>query len=123
MHEMSMTINLIKYLVELVKNKGAKKIDEVYIELGTLTHLNPEQIMFLYNIFSNNYPELKGSKIFITRRDTKIKCLDCGYNGEIAKEDSEYLIFLFRCPKCESGRIKILEGDEFLVKRVKLIMS
>ncbi len=122
MHEFSMTMNLIRYLIELVRNKNARKISEVYIEIGKLTHLNPEQISFLYNTVSSNYPELSDSKLYISRKDAKIRCRECNYTGPLPSDD-ELPLLIFQCPKCGSGDIEVLEGNEFLVKRVKLVIS
>ena len=119
MHEFQVTINLIKYLVKVASERGAKKVSEVYVEIGELTHLSQEQIQFLYSMLSARYPELNSSKLYISKRRAKIMCLDCNYTGGLGGEDD---LLAFICPNCGSANIRVLEGTGFTVTRIKLIL-
>jgi len=121
MHEASMTIQLIEYVISEASKRNAKAVSEIYIEIGELTHLNPEQISFLYYSLTRNNSLLKNSKLYIKIIEGIAECTNCNYRGKIPKIEDLFLLVTFKCPKCGS-KLKIIKGDEFVVKRIKMII-
>jgi|Deesub1362B_J571_1020462.scaffolds.fasta_scaffold00004_471 hydrogenase nickel incorporation protein HypA/HybF len=121
MHEASMTMQLIDYLDKVAQENNAKKILDIYLEVGEFTHLNPDQIRYLFDILKERNEVLKKSKLHIERRKGIVKCDSCGYIGNI-NIDNEYDLYLpvFSCPKCGS-LVKVVEGDEFIIKKIRMI--
>lgn len=122
MHEASMTIQLIEYLLNEASKRNAKRIIEVYLDIGEFTNLNPNQINYLYNILSQKYSVLKDSKIYINNIQGIIKCVECGYEGSPGHDYEIIYIPLFSCPKC-GEKVEIIRGQEFTVRRIKMIIK
>jgi len=118
MHEAAITAQLIEYLLEEARKRGARRILEVHLEIGELTHLNPEQIEFLYKVYSEGSPILRGSRLVITRVRGFVRCRECGFEGEVGAEDGLAGI-AFSCPRC-GGLLDVARGREFVVRRVRL---
>ena len=66
--------------------------------------------------------KLKGSRLIIKRKEGKVGCDKCGYEGALKfKNDPIYHISFptLTCPKCASS-VRILEGKECLIKSIKM---
>jgi hydrogenase nickel incorporation protein HypA/HybF len=121
MHEFYMTSQIVKSVLEEAEKRGAKKVLEVHLVIGNLTLLGIEQIRFNYKILAED-TKLKGSRLLIKRKEGKVGCDKCGYEGALKfKNDPIYHISFptLTCPKCASS-VRILEGKECLIKSIKM---
>ncbi len=117
MHELSLATNLIDFLENLAKEQGLSRIDEVFIELGELTHIDPRQLKFSLKIASEDTVAAK-SKFYIKRNKVVIKCKKCG-KGAVLKTKEMIAEYTVACPCCGSDEIEIDQGREMVLKRVK----
>lgn len=121
MHEFSMTSQIVREVLKEAEKRGAKRVLEVHLVIGSLTLLGTEQIRWSYEMLVEN-TIMNESKLFIRRRKGKVKCDRCCYEGSIKFRDDPIYHISFptlTCPKCDSS-VKIIEGKECLIKRVKL---
>ncbi|MBF0494010.1 MAG: hydrogenase maturation nickel metallochaperone HypA [Candidatus Omnitrophica bacterium] len=111
MHEMSLIQNLLKILEKEIKSPEIKLVKNVRVEIGELRHIVPELLKFSFKHASKS-DKLKGAKLKVKVLPIKIKCLKCGFESRI--RDS-----LFACKKCKTGEVKIVSGEEFMLKGVE----
>ncbi|RJS78642.1 hydrogenase maturation nickel metallochaperone HypA [Candidatus Bathyarchaeota archaeon] len=123
MHEYSMTTMIVEAVLEEARRHGAEKVLEVELAIGEFTFLNPEQVEFWYKVLSERESLLKGSKLKIEMRKGSVRCLNCGYEGNITLlDDPAYHVIVptLLCPEC-GGTVKIVSGRECTIKRIKLL--
>ncbi|HID27203.1 MAG: hydrogenase maturation nickel metallochaperone HypA [Methanosarcinales archaeon] len=120
MHEISIAGAMIDIILESANKNNINKIQEVCIEVGELTSLNPEQLKFIFKVISKN-TILEGAKINIKVIPTFIECNNCDYKGSIDfYEKLHYIIPDIKCPKCHDLKVNISKGRECNVKSIKV---
>ncbi|HID96381.1 MAG TPA: hydrogenase maturation nickel metallochaperone HypA [Candidatus Latescibacteria bacterium] len=122
MHEFSTAQAIVKSVLERAKERNARRLLEVEVEIGGLTLLNPEQVEFwiklgLERTIGNN------ARLAVRTIEPQISCKVCGYEGEIKVEGDLLLhvpFYSLCCPECSSGEIVVKKGRECCVKRIKV---
>lgn len=117
MHELSMAQGIINAVLETAENNNATEVNKIYIEVGRLAMLNPEQLHFLLEVLVEN-TIAENAKIDISEIPVTISCPECGYEGIADLDDSDHYAPVIMCPKCENLRISILDGRDCLVKNI-----
>ncbi len=123
MHEFSAAMAILDTVLQVAKDNNAKKIIKVVVELGELTYLNPEQVKFGFDVLSKG-TIAEGAEIIFEIIPGKLKCFNCGYVGEINRDDtidhSFISIQMLRCPKCGSSETDIIGGNDSIVKNIEI---
>jgi len=116
MHEFSTMQSIVDIAIEEAEKHGLKEVNEVEICIGELTMLSPEQLRFCFDILKRGV--LKKAKLKIEIIKSRVKCRECGYEGEIDYLDEvDHLFPLLFCPKCK-GEIEIINGKECYIKKL-----
>ena len=68
MHEFSVMNQIVKSVLQEIKNHRVKSVSEVYLEVGELTFLGHEQLKFAYQILTEKN-SLKNSKIIVSEKE------------------------------------------------------
>ena len=123
MHEYTISISIAKTVLTSAEENQAQKVVAINLEIGALVFLNPEQVEFwLKELFRETIA--KEAEIRIKNIKPKLKCLDCGYEGEMKFEDNSiYHIYFpsFFCPQCSSYNIQIIRGRECLIRNIEIM--
>lgn len=122
MHEYSVANAMFRTVLTTIKEKEVSKVLEVFIEIGELTHLNPDQVEFWLSELFAMESKTKEAKVAIKIKKALVKCTECGHEGK-AKLEGNYFLRLPRCFRCGSFNVKIIGGRECLVKKVKAFTS
>lgn len=96
---------------------------EVYLVIGSLTFLNPEQVKFWYEILAKD-TILEGSKFVIEESEGTVHCSKCGYKGGFKYVDdsaSHVSMPTLQCPKCE-GSVEVVSGKDCVIKSIKMLI-
>lgn len=112
MHELSIATDLINTAIETAKQNDAKKVLSVTVEIGELAMINPEQLIFMYEVLTEENM-LKGSKLQIVHVPAVMECPNCGYKGPL--EDK----YTCACPKC-GLTLRALEGRDICLKTMEI---
>jgi hydrogenase nickel incorporation protein HypA/HybF len=107
MHELSITEGILKIVVEESKKNNAKRVTRIKIKMGELSDVLPDSVVYYFGILSEK-TIAEGAVLDIERIPLKISCTDC---SEIANINMRK----FRCPKCGSQNLRIVEGNEFYI--------
>jgi Zn finger protein HypA/HybF (possibly regulating hydrogenase expression) len=122
MHELSIASGLLEKLLEFSTQYPDRTIIEVRLELGELSHVDPEQLSFCYESIAKETP-LEGSSLAITKVRALVHCPHCGYQGRPdCWDDALNLapIVTLRCPHC-SKAVEADEGHECAIKSLRFI--
>jgi len=111
MHEMSIAAGLMDQVLEIAKVNGLKEIDEIEIETGFLRQV---------------VPEVMQEAFLAVRRETiaqnaTLKIVEIAPLSEcnICKKQFEPQLNDFLCPECQKADVKVLKGDEIILKSIQ----
>jgi hydrogenase nickel incorporation protein HypA/HybF len=124
MHEFSIAANLVEKLSEFARENPDKKLYEVLLEIGELSHIEHDQLCFCYESIINETP-LEGSVLKIEKIDAFVSCPHCAYRGR-PKYWEDILagapVVTFQCPAC-AQTVEEIQGRECAIKSIKFVQS
>ena len=108
MHEASIAISLIKTISDLCQQEGYNSIESVRLKVGKAAGIFPDALLFAFDMAKAgtvaNQAELIIEYVLLGGF-----CRECGSQFE-SKER-----YIYSCPDCKSGTIKITRGDELQI--------
>lgn len=110
MHELSITENILKIVIDEGKKNNVNKINTINIKMGALSELLPECINYYFDIISKG-TIAEGALLKVNKLPLKVYCNHC-------KNISETDIRNFRCTLCKSQNVTIKQGNEFYVDSI-----
>jgi hydrogenase nickel incorporation protein HypA/HybF len=120
MHEISIAGAIIDSVLDAAKKNDAKKVNEVFIEIGELTALNPDQLVFIFETLTVG-TAAEGARYNIQMVKPSISCKTCLYTGPIEFfERLHFFLPSIRCPECGESDVDIIAGRECCVKKIKI---
>jgi hydrogenase nickel incorporation protein HypA/HybF len=119
MHEFSTAVNIIEAVKRAAKSYGATRVVGITLQIGKLSMLNQDQLLFGLEIASQG-TVAQNAKINIEPLLTKIRCKQCSAESDVTQEGSLYdILSSLKCPKCESKNVDVSQGRECVVKDIK----
>lgn len=112
MHELSIAMDLVEQLTEVVRKENASEVLEINVVMGAMCGVEKVPFEFAFPEAAKNTP-LEGAMLNIEEVPLIIKCNDCGIETELDE-------FAMVCPGCSSFSIVIVKGKEFLVKSMEV---
>lgn len=120
MHEISIAGAIIDAVLDTAKKNDARKVNEIFIEIGELTALNPDQLMFIFKTITAG-TVAEGARYDIRLVKPLISCRVCSYSGPVEFfEKLHFLLPMIKCPGCGGSDIDIVAGRECCIKRIKI---
>ena len=112
MHEVSLVANLFEILEKKAREKKAKKVTLVKLQVGTLSGAVPEFLTSAFDIYKKDTIASE-AQLKIEEVSFKVKCLNCHH--EMIKDD-----FVLICDNCGSQELKILSGTELILEKIEM---
>lgn len=112
MHELSIAMNIIEIAEDQAKRAGAVSVNEVELEIGTLSGVVIEALEFALESAAKG-TILEDAKVNIHQIAGMAKCNQCG--NEFGAGD-----YLTVCPACGNMHVEIIRGKELTVKTMKI---
>ncbi len=112
MHELAIAESIVKFVLEEAEKRHFPKIISINVRIGILTEIVPDSLQFGFETITKESP-LQGANLNIVSVPIKAVCLEC-------KNEFEVVDFLFVCPKCSSGNIKVLQGNEIEITGIEI---
>ena len=112
MHELSITEHLLDHCIREAKKQHAEKIRVIRLCIGQLNGLVTGCIQIYLDMLSEG-TIAEGARIEAEFLPVKVRCRDCGLDGEITPHH-------LACPHCGSLRLQILSGKEFYIKSMEV---
>lgn len=113
MHEMSLTEGVVRILEEQSRQHGFTKVKTVWLEIGELSHVDPESMLFCFGAVAKGSPVAAEAKLEIVRVPGQAYCLDCTDSVALAKRYDP-------CPKCGGFALTVTAGEEMRVKELEV---
>ncbi|MDI6903226.1 MAG: hydrogenase maturation nickel metallochaperone HypA [Methanocellales archaeon] len=121
MHEYSVAMEIYEVVLKTAMKNDATKVISVDLELGELTHINPEQLVFCLESIAKG-SLMEDATLNLIGIPPKVKC-KCGYEGVLdAKRYHTIsdLAFNLSCPGCGNPVPKLTSGKEINVRNIKI---
>jgi hydrogenase nickel incorporation protein HypA/HybF len=122
MHEFSISDDIVRNVLNAVKENNGKKVLSIQLEIGELALLNVEQVTFwVQELFKGSVAE--GARVKVRTIKARIKCESCGYKGAIRsnRDDSFTHVALQTCPQCNSFQFKVEKGRECILRKIQVV--
>lgn len=111
-HELSITQNILDIALRAAAEQNAAHIREIRLRMGPFSGVVPECVQMYLDVLAKGTPA-EGAKIKVTTVPLKVRCRDCGREGEIDRAH-------IACPFCGSLHLQRLSGREFLVESLEV---
>ncbi len=127
MHELSIACEILEQVIDSATSHRATKVKQVTLQIGRLTHTNPEQLSFCFKVIAEG--SIAADADFIVEMlPHSLEC-ECGYEGTVDKSQirksselkSELLTYIeaMECPICgKEGHI--VGGRELIIKSIEI---
>jgi len=112
MHEMALTESIVEIAVEAARKQGSEKVKRVFVDVGALSHVEPEALLFCFAAVSAD-TIAEGAELKIDRVPGAGWCLDCGKTVPIAERFGA-------CPECGGYQVKMTGGDDLRVREIEV---
>jgi hydrogenase nickel incorporation protein HypA/HybF len=122
MHELSIASGLVEKLLHFADENPDKKIVEVRLAVGELSHIAEEQLRFCYEAITAETP-LEGSKLEVEKVDAMVSCPHCSYRGRPKYWDgalSGIPVATLECPQCGKAAEPV-DGKECAIKSIRFM--
>ncbi len=112
MHEMALTESIVEIAVESAKREGAVHVRRVFVEIGTLSHIEPEALLFCFSAVSAG-TIAEGATLEISLVAGAGWCMDCSQTVPLAERFGP-------CPNCGGFHVQMSAGNEMRVKELEV---
>lgn len=118
MHELSLATRLVDRAVSAAASHGADHVDELTVEIGEATHINPDQLRFCIEVALDGTVATDAT-VTIDTLPVCARC-ECGWDGRPERHD---LALSYapdvRCPECQSTAA-LESGRECRLKSIEI---
>jgi len=111
-HEMSLTESIVEIALEEARKQGARKVTRVFLDVGALSHVEPEALEFCFSAVAAG-TAAEGAKLEIDRIAGAGWCLDCERTVALAERFGA-------CPQCGCYRVQMTAGDELKIREMEI---
>jgi hydrogenase nickel incorporation protein HypA/HybF len=112
MHEMALTESIIEMIEEESRRQGFAHVRVVRLEIGALSHVEPEAIRFCFDAVARG-AAAEGARLDIVRIPGEGWCLDCGKTVAVSERFGP-------CPECGNYHVQITAGEDMRVKELEV---
>lgn len=112
MHELSIAQEIFSIVQQNVDDDKQSSVRSINVKIGKLSNVLPDSLLFCFDAIKAN-TNLQNALLMIERAPVIIECEACLSKSEIEPP-------IFACPNCKSNNIKMISGDELLVREIEL---
>ncbi len=109
MHELSIASAVLN---TALSHAGERPVTLVSMRVGTLRQVVPESLEFYFGIVARD-TSCERARLELSEIAARLRCGDCGHEWEPT-------IPAFRCPRCESGTVTVIAGEELEVEYIEV---
>jgi len=108
MHEYAIAYDLYATTRKTAIENNARQVKKVHVEVGKMAMVNPEQVVFLFDVIKENDPLFSNVVLDCSEMPPLTRC-PCGYSGDE----------MFVCPGC-GALPELIKGREIVVISVEI---
>lgn len=113
MHEMSLTEGVVRILEEQAATHGFAKVKTVWLEIGELSQVDPESMLFCFDAIARGSKVAAEAKLEIVAIPGQAYCLDCAETVPLSKRGDG-------CPKCGGWALQVTGGGDMRIKELEV---
>jgi hydrogenase nickel incorporation protein HypA/HybF len=127
LHELSIACEIIEQVMSTAEAHGATEVKHVTLQMGRLSHTNPEQLSFCFKVLAEG-SIAENADFIVEMVPPSLEC-ECGYTGTIDETQiresnelkSELLVYVaaMECPAC-GKQAHITGGRELIIKSIEI---
>lgn len=128
MHELSIACEIFEQVKSTAEAHGATEVKHVILQMGRLSHTNPEQLSFCFKVLAEG-SIAENADLIVEMLPPSLEC-ECGYMGTVDEKQipensglqSEllaYMAAIFECPVC-GKQAHITGGRELIIKSIEI---
>jgi len=127
LHELSIACEIYEQVMATANAHGATEVKHVTLQMGKLSHTNPEQLSFCFKVLADE-SIAKDADLIVEMVPPSLEC-ECGYKGTIDEKQirescqfqSELLAYVaaMECPIC-GKEASITGGRELIIKSIEI---
>ncbi len=112
MHEMALAEGVLQIIEDTVRDQNCNKVETVWLEIGELSHVEPEAMRFCFEaVVKNTIAE--GASLQIDRAPGRAWCHDCAKEVHVSS-------LVAACPECKSYKLQVTGGEDMRVKEMEV---
>ena len=112
MHEMALAESVIQIVEQTARANAAAAVRAVWLEIGRLSHVEPEALHFAFDVVKRNGPA-DCARLEIVATDGAAWCMKCSEAVTLARLGDA-------CPRCGSYQLQVTAGDEMRVREIEI---
>ncbi|AIC30038.1 hydrogenase nickel incorporation protein HypA (plasmid) [Rhizobium etli bv. mimosae str. IE4771] len=113
MHEMSLMESVIEIVCETARQNGVTRVKSVRLEVGVLSHVDPEALLFCYEAVRRG-TIADGAALEINHVEGEGWCVDCCKTVKLEERFGG-------CPECGRHRVQMTAGDELKIRDMEVV--
>lgn len=113
MHEMSLTEGVVRILEEQAATHGFSKVKTVWLEIGELSNVDPESMLFCFGAVAKSSPIAAEAVLEIIHVSGQAFCLSCGATVAVSNRFDP-------CPDCGAFGLQITAGGDMRIKELEV---
>lgn len=111
MHEMSIAMSLLDGVLDAARDAGAIRVERVELEVGALQLIVSEALETAWEVVREG-TAAERAELSVREIPVVAECRFCGHRFE------PDVMYSFQCPGCNQANVKIVGGDEIILKSV-----
>ncbi len=119
MHEFSTAVSILEAVKRAAKSYGATKVVGITLQIGKLSMLNHDQLIFGIEMASKD-SIAEEAVVTIEPLATKIRCRKCGVESAVTQKGALYeILSSLACSKCKTKDVDVIQGRECIIKDIQ----
>ncbi|MFX1509716.1 MAG: hydrogenase maturation nickel metallochaperone HypA [Promethearchaeota archaeon] len=119
MHEFSTAVSIVEAVKRAAKSYGATKVVKITLQIGQLSMLNHDQLVFGIEMASKD-TIVEGAEITIEPLTTRIRCRQCSTESDVTREGPLYeILSSLACSNCNTKDVEVIQGRECIIKDIQ----
>ncbi|HOA72173.1 MAG TPA: hydrogenase maturation nickel metallochaperone HypA [Phycisphaerae bacterium] len=110
MHELPIAAAIVEQAVQAAAAHGATRIETIEVEIGRRRQVVPEALQIAFAATSEG-TIAEGARLEIVEIEMEAVCRVCGHRFKPE-------IDLYLCPRCEQADVRIVAGDDMILKSI-----
>jgi hydrogenase nickel incorporation protein HypA/HybF len=112
MHEYSVVQALLDQCEENARANNATAVTKVVTKIGRLSGIEPDLLQVAFDTFKEK-TMCENAEFIMNIQEVVVYCNDC-------QKDSEIPDNRFKCPKCDSPNLNVVEGQDMFLMQLEL---
>ncbi|MEA2126690.1 MAG: hydrogenase nickel incorporation protein HypA/HybF [Solirubrobacteraceae bacterium] len=109
MHELSISSAIVD---TAVAHASGRRVSVVSVRIGHLRQAIPRSLHFYFGICTRE-TVAEGATLELEVVPGRLRCRECHHNWDVE-------VPAFRCPRCDSGDVAVLAGEELEVESIQV---